>query len=315
MAEVVAFGASVVAFIQLADRVVEITKYYIEAIKDCPSDLKAILVEVSLLRAVLHSLEFVLQANKDDSTGSTFLGHLAGADGPIEMCRKALVALEKLLPSDFHAAQGKRQKVRSAAAHLAWPLRESSAKKLLDTLSRYRASITFAITCDVMRDIKDIQHDVRQLNDKLDFTTLSEFCNWLQSTNPSMNHNSAWELREDNTGLWMTDSKEWKQWLEGKEKFLWIHGIPGAGKTVLASYLVEQTRLHCQNRAPMGHLVSLVSPAPKPIISVYYYCYFARNQDEAAHFLRWLLSQLCRRVMVIPNDIHAIHQSSQLPSI
>jgi hypothetical protein len=36
----------------------------------------------------------------------------------------------------------------------------------------------------------------------------------------------------------------------------------------------------------------------------FYYCYFARNQDETTHFLRWVISELCRRIGGIPARIH-----------
>ncbi|KAI1880907.1 hypothetical protein JX265_001147 [Neoarthrinium moseri] len=315
MAEAVAFGASVVAFLQLTDRVVDIAKYYIEAIKDCPADIRAILVEVSLLKAVLQSLSFILESREKDGGGPSFLGNLAGEHGPVEMCRKALAALEKLLPADFHAVQGKRQKIRSAATHLAWPLRESSAKKLLETISRYRASISFALTYDATQDIKDIRRDMRYVKETLTADQRNKICHWLESTNPSSSHNSAWELREDFTGLWMTDSEEWAKWLAGKEKFLWIHGIPGAGKTVLASYLVEEARSYCRNSARRKQTVSIDLSTTKPTVSVYYYCYFARNHDEAAPFLRWLLGQLCRHSNLIPTEIVALYETAQVPSL
>jgi hypothetical protein len=114
----------------------------------------------------------------------------------------------------------------------------------------------------------------------------------------------------------MLKSTEWEEWLNGKKNFLWIHGIPGAGKTVLASFLVEQVQFACndtdfitrQQKSYQGYNRS-------PVVCVYYYCYFARNQEEAAPFLRWLVSQLCRRADLIPSEIHHLFQLSLAPTI
>ncbi len=148
MAEIVALGASVVAFIQLTDRVLQLAKYYIGAVKDCPSDIRTILVEVSTLKAVLETLDLLLK--NTTRLEPRMLAQLAGENGPIEGCRRSLTDLERLLPADAKASRGKRQKILSAAGHLAWPLKETNAKKLLDNISRYKASISFAITYDSM---------------------------------------------------------------------------------------------------------------------------------------------------------------------
>jgi hypothetical protein len=63
---VVAFGASVVAFIQLADRVISLAKEYLEALKDSPAAIRAIFVQVSALRAVLQSLDFLTRSQGPD---------------------------------------------------------------------------------------------------------------------------------------------------------------------------------------------------------------------------------------------------------
>lgn len=106
----------------------------------------------------------------------------------------------------------------------------------------------------------------------------------------------------------MIQSTDWQEWLEGKRKFVWIHGIPGAGKTVLVSLLVEQAQRACGKQVMNG-------AQHKPVVCVYYYCYFARNQGEAAPFLRWLLGQLCRQSKLVPSGIDQLFQPKHAPSI
>lgn len=116
-------------------------------------------------------------------------------------------------------------------------------------------------------------------------------------------------MHEDQTNLWATRSPEWQTWISGSTKFLWIHGIPGAGKTVLASFLIEQAIQAIKN-APLDH-----DSEKLPAVCVYYYCSFQRNQDESAPFLRWLLGQLFRRATFVTQEIEQLYQLQHQPSV
>ncbi|KAL9035014.1 MAG: hypothetical protein Q9180_005089, partial [Flavoplaca navasiana] len=48
------------------------------------------------------------------------------------------------------------------------------------------------------------------------------------------------KLRQPQTGLWLTEGEEFSNWLNTAGSGLWLYGIPGAGKTVLAASLIEK---------------------------------------------------------------------------
>jgi Cdc6-like AAA superfamily ATPase len=125
---------------------------------------------------------------------------------------------------------------------------------------------------------------------------------WLRHTDPSPLHYKAQKDYEPGTGEWMLRSPEWKSWLNGKHRCLYIHGIPGAGKTVLVSYLIETVRQHCNKSKD------------KMTTFVYYYCYFGHNQDEMKPFLRWLINQLCRQADFLPEAVHKMFRRGGEPS-
>jgi len=85
-------------------------------------------------------------------------------------------------------------------------------------------------------------------------------------------------------------SAEWADFLHGRHRTLWIHGIPGAGKTILCSNLAETLR--CSRRDD-----------PNAVAWAYYYCYFGRNQDETGPLLRWITAQLCNQAAYVPEDL------------
>jgi hypothetical protein len=118
-------------------------------------------------------------------------------------------------------------------------------------------------------------------------------------TDPSQLFDRFRQLPKTDTGLWMLESKEWNDWVAMKRRFIWIHGIPGSGKTVVATTLAQ-------------HMLSYSS---KKAGVVYYYCYFGHNQDETLPFLRWVLVQLCRQARFVPQSMQKLSEISQHPSL
>lgn len=65
---------------------------------------------------------------------------------------------------------------------------------------------------------------------------------WYSAVDPYSNHSAACEKREPTTGDWFLNCAEFAAWLISQKSFLWLHGIPGCGKTVLR-YLYYAQRL------------------------------------------------------------------------
>ena len=151
MAEVLAVVASVIAVIQISDRVIGLCKFYIEALAETPSSLRAVLIEISTLKTVFEALQFL---EKCDHSMPALWTQISAPNGPIEECRCALTELEKLFPREFAQKGGqnsktlKRQKVKVAFATLAWPLKQSRVQDLLQQISNYKAVIQLALTTE-----------------------------------------------------------------------------------------------------------------------------------------------------------------------
>ncbi|RKK71217.1 hypothetical protein BFJ69_g11161 [Fusarium oxysporum] len=64
-----------------------------------------------------------------------------------------------------------------------------------------------------------------------------------------------------------------------------------------------------------GHPCKRVSTESSPCTSAYYYCYFGHPQDEAAPFLRWIITQLSRRAEVVSTLRHDLFRRGGEPSI
>lgn len=142
---------TVSAVVQLADRVIGLCKFWIEAVRDAPSDLRSILLETSMLQTILSNLEFLVSC---DDASSTVLSSLAKENGPIDCCHQVLKNLVKLVPDNSaymdHGSLSTRDKMTTMATRLAWLFKQSEARKLLEELGRYKTVITLALTTDSM---------------------------------------------------------------------------------------------------------------------------------------------------------------------
>src|SRR2546423_12797298 len=85
--------------------------------------------------------------------------------------------------------------------------------------------------------------------------------------------------RQEGTGQWLLDSKEFNKWLDQSKQTLFCPGIPGAGKTIITSIVVHH--LHTKfRRAPTVAIASL-------------YCDFRRQHEQKpTDLLLSLLKQL-----------------------
>ncbi|TVY63617.1 Vegetative incompatibility protein HET-E-1 [Fusarium oxysporum f. sp. cubense] len=81
---------------------------------------------------------------------------------------------------------------------------------------------------------------------------------------------------------------------------MWIYGLPGAGKTVLASYVIEELEKLCE-------------PANGSVCS-YYYCHYSHNQDETVPFLSWVIGHVCRQISWIPPELKRLHDHGCEPT-
>lgn len=134
MADPLSVGASLLAFIGLADRIIRLSIHCIDGVQDAPSDFRMIHGEVSSLRAIA-----------DDLTATDQLS-LFAKGGTLEACHRCLSELETLLPADTN--QGRRRML--TIAELAWPLKQSRARKLLAELSQHKATLLLMISGDIM---------------------------------------------------------------------------------------------------------------------------------------------------------------------
>ncbi|KAI4719471.1 hypothetical protein E4T48_04368 [Aureobasidium sp. EXF-10727] len=104
-----------------------------------------------------------------------------------------------------------------------------------------------------------------------------EIKDWLSAPDPHSNYTDALKKRHEGTGLWFIDSDIFTRWKQQTGSFLWLHGIPGCGKTILSSTVIE----HLKKNTTSGQVLL--------------YFYFSFNDSKKQTFenmIRSLVSQL-----------------------
>lgn len=102
---------------------------------------------------------------------------------------------------------------------------------------------------------------------------------WLSAPDPSRNHDAARKGRQSETGVWFLESQEFSDWKACPDTLLWLYGIPGCGKTVLSSTIIDDILHACQLR-------------PSSAAAYFYFDFNDVGMQSAENMLRSLLTQL-----------------------
>lgn len=65
---------------------------------------------------------------------------------------------------------------------------------------------------------------------------------WLSPQDPSNNHNNAVSLCQRGTGQWFIQGETFQNFKRGRIPFLWLNGMPGCGKTIMSSSIIEDLK-------------------------------------------------------------------------
>ncbi|KAK4661121.1 uncharacterized protein QC763_705020 [Podospora pseudopauciseta] len=324
MAEVAGLVSTIFTIIAFAKDVTLATKFYIDAANgDCPKDIKLLVVESASLQSTFESIDFIFKNNVqpgqkiEDSPENRRIANQILK--PCGICKETLEELQGMIkklkidrdPRD----RTTRDKLRNTWEAAKWPFKKESFDAAMDKLHHCRTSIISGLTTELTTTVKEIQTNVRvikddvkevkgavhAMDDKLDREAIAK---WLSKTNPSDNHDKASQFREANTCRWLPNSSQWKAWLaeDFKSRLLWIHGVPGVGKTVLSSYIVEQYKGFKQPYA-------------------FYYCSSTDEKgekwerDETAHCLGWILARLCLQIKSVPAFLKPLKDRGMYPTV
>jgi len=148
----------------------------------------------------------------------------------------------------------------------------------------------------VLETVSTTGKTVAQIKSKLDRDEEIKILNWLTQVDYTPQQNDYFKRRQPGTGQWLLLSAEYQVWLKTNKQTLFCPGIPGAGKTILTSIVVDDLCKRFQNDETVG--------------IAYIYCNFWRQDEQKAEdLLSNLLKQLTQGQSSMPDIVKALYDS------
>ncbi|KAK9849299.1 hypothetical protein MYU51_014545 [Penicillium brevicompactum] len=83
---------------------------------------------------------------------------------------------------------------------------------------------------------KDINQELQDQKSSSHFQAISK---WLSASDVSKNFFEALKKRHEGTCTWILQCKIFQEWQSDERRFIWLHGIPGCGKTILSAAVID----------------------------------------------------------------------------
>ncbi|KAL8918574.1 MAG: hypothetical protein Q9172_005364 [Xanthocarpia lactea] len=260
--EPVSLAASIVQLVNVTAKTIK----YLNSVKHASEERTGLLREASSLLPVLLSLQTQVDLAKGPEPWFQNLRALTVDNGPLDQLKNALEHLAKKLKP--------KMGVKDITRAFVWTLEKDFSLEVFQTIQRVKSSISLALEGDTFKLAQAIKADTSVLNEqvsglsqnvddlslKQDLQERREILGWLSPLNFLKTQQDIFARRATGTGQWLIDSP----------------GIPGAGKSVLASVVVDFLR----NGLPKQPAVGVAAV----------YCNFKEHEMQS---LENLLASLC----------------------
>ncbi|KAF5847672.1 hypothetical protein GGP41_008948 [Bipolaris sorokiniana] len=310
--------ASFIAIATLCEKLIK----YINATQAAKDDRQRLRSQIRACSYIILQLKDEAEDSDNSEESEEWVQSMQLLFSPLHRLHEALsVAAQALSPRD------------STIEKLKWPFKEQDVRKLVNavrccckrsiftpnTTSSYSWKLKTALG---VRDVHhqfalgnvaeklgrleigqdDVQGQVQQLHERHDLEEAIQkrefILEWLTRIDYESQQRDAIRLRQAGTGQWLLDSQQYQDWLAAKDNTLFCPGIPGAGKTVLASIINEDLRhrFHADSQIGLAHL---------------FFDYRRQDQQSLEILLSGLLKQLVSQHLLLPKqveDCFTIHQ-------
>lgn len=187
--------------------------------------------------------------------------------------------------------------IKVAGRRLAYPFRQSTLQKLNEDIDEIRENLSLAFDVLQLRDHKQTQDDIAEINALLQLMRLSQISkdvhDWFNPPDATVNHNGACAKRHPGTGMWFINSDQFNTWLAQGNSLLWIKGFAGSGKSVLCSTAIQ-------------HVFRQKRYEPKVGVAFFYFTFNNESKRDASAMLRALIMQLSGQMKEGHNDLRRL---------
>jgi hypothetical protein len=285
--------ASLVAVVQISQAVLLFCYQIRGQIKEADDEISRIITDVEALAATLDDLNDIFPTGSaaPSDTSATLLESLSLDEEASTGRRSASVACVSALGSCQTVLAELNQKLKPLAkpgikSKLKWPFESSSIQRKLEIIDKQKATLQLVLSTYHARMLGQQSHKMEEIQKQ---SNRAAILAWYKTSDPEQNHKVSRSKHEPDTAKWIFTIEDFTNWKDNLGESLWIHGIPGAGKTILCSTIIDHVSQH-------------VEGDPSNCV-VYFYFDFADNKKQTvANLLKSVVYQLIAPEEAIPES-------------
>ncbi|KAJ6563714.1 hypothetical protein DFH09DRAFT_1364088 [Mycena vulgaris] len=261
----------VASALQLIDALVK-ARSYIHDFRDAPEDQQRIVRELISIRPLLEQLDKRIKRSGVISIGATQLEErMLDLNGLI---KELTTILKPVLSPGWKTLK-----------RIEWTLwGKNDAKEALTTIERFKTMCIWESVNDLAEEqpiINAVQHGFKEQRESVEYAREGErlehhdiyksvqdvarnqeryqyyhdlaerdkIIEWFSPLNFFLRQADILSIRQPGTGEWLLQDELFKKWKSGTVKTVWFCGMPGAGKTVLASIVVDDLRTNLDSQS------------------------------------------------------------------
>lgn len=318
--ETLGAATSAVALLETAAKVIT----YINKVNGAKEDRKRLRDQVRAVTNVLHQLTDEADDDEEGHEWRETLEALEASDGPLGRLQVVLSELLELTNPTTGA--------KKALSSIKWPFKEEQVKDILIAIEREKSLLHLALSNNSRKLLQEIKSTAKVHEQQLDrlVTTLTEnshrnttrldeiqtgigsirlhqesaeerqyrenILRWLSPLEYSSQQSDFIRRRQPGTGKWLLESPEYESWVNSAGGTLFCPGIPGAGKTILSSVVIEDLFERAQKDPGMA--VAFV------------YCNFNRHVEQSPQdIIGSLTTQLLQQAKSVPPSLRELYDS------
>ncbi|KAJ0297294.1 hypothetical protein COL516b_010875 [Colletotrichum fioriniae] len=302
MADPLSIAASIAGLLSLADIVFLRLSKYIKSVKNAEKEISDLCKEVNVVGGTVNMLSRLAASLEavDESLIQSFRMH------HIDSCAAVLSEIVNKTNKYEDKSGGKLKR-------LMWPYTSSKTKEMLADLSRHKENMNLALsatsleallrclakeeereqtTAAILADIQKTKKIAGRIREDYQRQHVLHF---FLKYNPQANYEMSVKLRHPRTGMWLERHSSFQQWLSTRGTRLWLSGIPGAGKTVLAGSIIGHALTRSSDNVAVGFFFcdykNETTQSPVNILGGLAY-QLARQSEEAYSMLEEYYSEL-----------------------
>ncbi|KAI9783788.1 MAG: hypothetical protein M1839_003124 [Geoglossum umbratile] len=186
-------------------------------------------------------------------------------------------------------AQDMKHIIKTISTLIPDPLEAQKTSQQFNDVLQFLTSLS-----NVSSELPEILQIIRRREAKWQDQESQDIIAWLSPLNFKIKQNDTLGRRREGTGNWLLKAVAFDDWMNGDSKILYCPGIPGAGKTVLTSVIVDH----------------LVQSFQRPDVGIaYIYCNYKEEISQTTgNLISSLLQQLVESRPAIPEEVKSLYK-------